>query len=346
MSLFGKWGSEHETIGLDIGSHSVKVAKLTFKNSQYIAHTLAHQPLPFGTLVEGEILDSFTLEESIKDLFKKNNLRTQQVALALGGEHVIVKKISIPTLSQAEVKDQISILATQFLGIVPEDFQLDFQVLSQNDTLNSHLLLVAVQKKYLESYLSLLEACDLKPTAIDTLPTAITSFYHTKDSAYAILHMGAGLSHFIVVEQNVPVFYKPISFGGDTLTQDIREHMQLSFAEAEALKITPEKEKYIPKEILEIAQTSFEKCLHGLEQCSQTVTHQFPQLTLKYLYLSGGASKMTVIQDWLERRLSLKTSDLPFLSNISLGTSLNLQNAEELAPFFPVALSLAGRDLS
>src|SRR3989338_8518704 len=100
MSLISKWVGASSLVGLDIGSHTLKLAQLKPIKSSFVLESLTTTKLPKGTVVEGEILDPLTLEEALKELFSKEKISSKALAFAVCGSSVISKKISLPAMSE------------------------------------------------------------------------------------------------------------------------------------------------------------------------------------------------------------------------------------------------------
>src|SRR6185295_2139366 len=88
--LFGK---KQSLVGLDIGSHTVKVAKLESHPNK--GHRLVNwgvsAPLA-EAIVDGEIMDRQLVIDAITNLFESRGITTRNVVAAVSGRAVIVKK--------------------------------------------------------------------------------------------------------------------------------------------------------------------------------------------------------------------------------------------------------------
>ena len=83
-------------IGLDIGSHSIKLVQLEFINERYQVQCYGVKSLPRRTS-EPHLLESGNgIEETIKSLFLENGIDDTQVACSIRGPAVMVKLIQVP----------------------------------------------------------------------------------------------------------------------------------------------------------------------------------------------------------------------------------------------------------
>ncbi len=358
MSLLSKWVGASSLVGLDIGSHTLKLAQLRPKKSSFILESLATLGLPRGTVVEGDVLDPLTLEEAIKELFAKEKIQTKSIAFAVCGSSVISKKISIPAMSEMELEDQISVIASQYIPIPADEMNVDYQLLpvNPNEAQKMDLVVTAVKKDFLEIITTVIEAADLKPTIIETTASALSNAYRNlfpsliqggqggQEELLALLHIGGSLTHFVILEKGTATYHTEIPFGGHHISDEISNELHLNFSEAEALKISSHKEKNIPEAI----HTIIEKTSHTLcTQVQETLTtfiNQNPKARLDKLHLSGGTSKIALLQEGLAQKTGLSTTMLKPFDSISYNAKVFAPTfLEDLGPLLFVALGLASR---
>ena len=91
-------------VGLDIGSSCIKVVELkeTKKGNEFQLVKIGTEPLSPEAIVDGAIMDGGQVSEVIRKLFDRLNIRTNDVAIALSGHSVIIKRIQLPVMSEEE----------------------------------------------------------------------------------------------------------------------------------------------------------------------------------------------------------------------------------------------------
>ena len=95
------FGRSRNLVGLDIGDSSVKVVELKDlgKGRGHQLLKLGWEPLSTEAIVDGQIMDAQLVTETIQRLFQRCKIKaSSQVATALSGHHVIVKRISLPVM--------------------------------------------------------------------------------------------------------------------------------------------------------------------------------------------------------------------------------------------------------
>src|SRR5262245_9342508 len=103
--LFGK---KQSLVGLDIGSHAVKVAELESQPSK--GHRLVNWGIsaPLAeAIVDGEIMDRQLVIDAISNLLESRGIQTRNVVAAVSGRAVIVKKITMNRLSAEDAHQAV-----------------------------------------------------------------------------------------------------------------------------------------------------------------------------------------------------------------------------------------------
>ena len=86
-------------VGLDIGSSAVKAVELKPVGKSYRVTAFGTEALPPDSIVDGAIIDGAAVADAIRRLFDGHGIKTREVAASLSGNAVIVKKISLPIMS-------------------------------------------------------------------------------------------------------------------------------------------------------------------------------------------------------------------------------------------------------
>ena len=131
MALFGK---KTHLVGLDIGSRTIKVGEVIDTKTGYSLKNFGTIDVAPGLIEEGELRDPEALTDSIRELYKSNSIKEQNVAISIGGYSVIVKKISIQAMSEDELIETISVEAEQYIPFDISEVNLDFQILGEAES--------------------------------------------------------------------------------------------------------------------------------------------------------------------------------------------------------------------
>ena len=100
--------SAKKVVGVDIGSSTIKLVELNYDSRGATLANVAIIPAPIQAIVNGEITDTQLVAESIKAGYKENGFKNKKASVGLSGTAVIIKKISIPKVTDSKkLKEQI-----------------------------------------------------------------------------------------------------------------------------------------------------------------------------------------------------------------------------------------------
>src|ERR1017187_6118563 len=100
-------GKTKSLIGLDIGSSSVKAVELKKAKDGYELVSFGLEPLAQDTVVDGAIMDAPSVAEKIIAIFDAQKIKIKDVATSVSGHSVIVKRVSMPLMTEEELYDRI-----------------------------------------------------------------------------------------------------------------------------------------------------------------------------------------------------------------------------------------------
>src|SRR5512146_1519055 len=109
------FGGSKTIVGLDIGSSCIKAVELKRSRAGIEVAHLGVEPLASDVVVDSMIMDSPSVSASIIKIFNENSIKTKAVATSVSWHSVIVKRISIPTMSEGELVDSIKSEAAQHI---------------------------------------------------------------------------------------------------------------------------------------------------------------------------------------------------------------------------------------
>src|SRR5208282_5488639 len=165
-------------VGLDVGSSSIKAVELKKKGGQIEVAHLGLEALASDIVVDSMIVDSGTVSSAISKLFADCLIKTKAVATAVSGHSVIVKKISLPSMSDQELAETIEKEAAQHIPFDLADVSLDYQILSEEaGSPQMDVLLVAVKKDKILNYTNVLSMAGRTPAIVDIDALALQNCY-------------------------------------------------------------------------------------------------------------------------------------------------------------------------
>ena len=93
---------KNQLVGIDIGSHSIKLAEIEDTTRGMILKNFGIIGLPPDAIVEGSIKEMEIVSAALGNLLQNLKIKNHNVAVSISGYSVIVKKITIPRKGERE----------------------------------------------------------------------------------------------------------------------------------------------------------------------------------------------------------------------------------------------------
>jgi type IV pilus assembly protein PilM len=350
VGLFGKTKS---LVGVDIGSSAVKAVELKVggkSGEDFDLVSIGIEPLPPEAIVDGAIMDSGAVIDSLQHLFEDNRIKTPEVSTGVSGNAVIVKKISLPQMSPEELAESIHWEAEQYIPFDIQDVALDYEVIEGGGSGgNMDVLLVAVKKDKISEYTSVLTQAGRSAAVVDVDVFALQNCYEMNygidpGRLVALLNVGASIMNINVVKGGVSVFNRDIGAGGNQYTDAIQKDLNLSFEQAEALKRGEPVDGVSPEGLLPIIQAKSEEIAMEIQKTFDFFRATSQEDRIDQIYLSGGTAKIQGLQDLLAERFSAPVEILnPFLNVRYSEREFDPGFLEDIGPSAAIAVGLAVR---
>jgi type IV pilus assembly protein PilM len=346
-------GKSKSVVGLDIGSSAVKAVELKASGKTFKVVAFAMEPVPPDSIVDGAIIDGAAVAEAIRRVFENKAFKTKEVAASLSGNAVIVKKISLPVMTEAELAESIYWEAEQYIPFDIQDVNLDYQILDAGTGENSKgtmdVLLVAAKKEKIADYTGVISQAGRVPVIVDVDAFALQNAYEVNyglepGAVVVLLNAGASAININILTGDQSTFTRDISIGGNSYTEAVQKELNLPFDSAEQLKrglpvdgvslddVTPVLHAMTENVLLEIQKTfDFFKATASSDRIDRIV-------------LSGGASRVNGFEQALVERFNTSVELFDPFKKISFDPQkLGITDSDALSPTAAVAVGLALR---
>ncbi|HEY5906562.1 MAG TPA: type IV pilus assembly protein PilM, partial [Vicinamibacteria bacterium] len=307
MALFGK---KKTLVGLDIGSSAVKAVEVKAGGKggdEFQLVNIGIEPLPPEAIVDGAIMDSGAVIDAVQRLFQTQKIKTTDVATAVSGNAVIVKKISLPQMSQEELAESIHWEAEQYIPFDIQDVALDYEVIESGGGGNMDVLLVAVKKDKISDYTSAISQAGRNASIVDVDVFALQNCYEVNygidpGRVVALLNVGASIMNINIIKGGTSIFNRDIAVGGNQYTDAIQKDLNLSFDQAEALKKGERVDGAAPENLQPILQVVSENIAMEIQKTFDFFRATSSEDRLDRIFLAGGTSKVQGLRDLLSER--------------------------------------------
>ncbi len=350
MALFGS--KKKSVVGVDIGSSAVKVVELKAGGKggdEFQLVNIGMEPLPPEAIVDGAIMDSGAVIDACQRVFSSQKIKTTDVATSVSGNAVIVKKISLPQMSQEELAESIHWEAEQYIPFDIQDVSLDYEVIEGGGGGNMDVLLVAVKKDKISDYTSAISQAGKNASIVDVDVFALQNCYEINygidpGRVVALLNIGASIMNINIIKGGTSIFNRDIAAGGNQYTDAIQKDLNLGFDQAEALKKGERVDGAAPENLHPIIQAVSENVALEIQKTFDFFRATSSEDRIDRIFLSGGTAKIQGLRDLLADRFEAGVEILNPFNNVTYNPrDFDPDFINDIGPSAAIAVGLAAR---
>lgn len=345
-------------IGLDIGSSAVKMVQLREQRKRgavgYALESFGMKPLPPEAIVDSALMNSTAIVQAMQELVGELKIKAREVAIGLSGHSVIIKKLSMPRMTQEELDESIQWEAEAYIPFDVKDVNIDSQILSANpedQTGQMDVLLVAAKKDTINDYTTVVSEAGLNPVVVDVDAFAVQNTFSAnyevpENETVVLINAGAAVVNINIVSNGTTVFTRDVNMGGNSFTEEIQKQLNVSYEEAEALKVGGhgESDAVVPQEVERVMQSVAEQMAGEIQRSLDFYAGNAADANFTKVYLSGGTAKIPALYRAIETRTGLKVEILNPFKNIEIDNrKFDPAFLMDVAPLASVAVGLAMR---
>ena len=317
-----------KTLGLDIGSHSVKCVQLEKRGAA------AYRLLSVGVF---EIApEGINLEEdprraivsAIRKAIEGINLKRTAIVTAIGGVSTAIRQIGLPFMTEKELASAIKWEARNYIPFDINDVELDYQIINASKASNKlDIILVSIIKDFVRYHLELLKEIPIDPQIIDVSPLALVNAVLfneeiERDEFAVLMDIGDKNTTLSVYSEEGQYFVRNIMISGNDFTDDIMKGNGFSYAEAERFKRSEDSVG-----LIETIKPSLDNLVREVRRSLTFYENQAKIKGFSKIFLTGGSAPLKGLDGYLSAELGLPVEILnPF-------RKINVEQASLLSPF-------------
>jgi type IV pilus assembly protein PilM len=386
LDMFGFLKRKRRTlIGMDIGSHVVKCLRLDLSGERPLVTHFGMADLPPEAIVDGEIMDRELVIQTIREAAQRADLPNEPVASAVAGRAVIVKKIVMDKMSEADAREAIYWEAEQHVPFDIDDITLDFQILQPDIGAGQmELLLVAAKKDMIQAHAELIRDAGFTPLVIDVAsfanqnaweklrnnaaPVAVTpaAAADTVDGLapfdddqpetapaavvgagefVALLDVGGSVTNVHIVRDGVPYFTRDLPIGTSQFIEEFQKQLGLTYDTASRVSRGHTEEADMQL-VGDIVRSVGGEIYQGLEPSLSYLKTAGEADGIDRIVLSGGGAHLPGLKDYLAESYGVPAEAADPLGGLDYAADLFGEvDPAELSPLLAVCVGLALREV-
>jgi type IV pilus assembly protein PilM len=354
---------KNRLIGLDIGSHSIKLAEIDDGKKGMILRNFGVIGLPKDAVMEGTVKEMEITASAIKTLYKNLGVKNRNVATSISGFSVIVKKISISRREDSALESSIHEEAEQYIPFDINDVNLDYEILKvpeqetgegeEDDKKEPDLMdvmLVAAKKDIIEDYEQVIRMAGLNPAIMDVDAFALQNAFEVSSEdttgCYAIINIGAEELGINAIKNGVSIFTRDSSYGGSQITDAIMAKFDVDYEEAEKIKLGGSQVDKGKGDLEGIFTTVVSGWVQEIKRALDFLSTTYPEETIEKIIISGGGYRVPGFLKYLGTETGIPIVELNPFSRLQINEKVfDPEYISYMAPQAGVAVGLALRSI-
>lgn len=344
-----------ETVGIDIGTHSVKIVHLKRLHEGFKLLNYEIRPtVPQGVEYILSDLRSERFSPVIVEMLKTLRISPKSIkhlVTSIGGDNTSIKQIKTIFLPDDELESALFFEAKKHIPISGSDMVLDYQVLSvEEKTNNMNILLAATSKDVLNEHTNILATAGLSPNLVDIDSLAVANSFalnaFAEEGVYVMLNLGAHRTNMVIWGPDAKLFARDIPYGGYNFTRDIMRKRQLEWADAENYKFefglneNPNTPAVQTISMLDISEKSTEDAIvEEIRRSLRFYVKEAGNSDFRKVYLMGGTAKLKGLQEFIQDKVNIATEIFTPFINVEMPEKFQDKKDPQLA----LAIGLAMR---
>ena len=219
--------------------------------------------------------------------------------------------------------------------------------MTAGDEPGMEVVLVAAKRDKIQNHTNVIGMAGRSPEVVDIDAFALQNAFEAnylvdEDATVALLNIGASLMNINITKGGMPLFIRDVSVGGNQYTDILQKELQLSFQEAEDLKLGKnggsEAEMVQPllESITDMICTEVQKTFDFFHET-------YPGEIINHVFISGGTSHMHGLASKIQQTFGYPTDILNPFRSIEMGPKVNAAEVTSLGPALAIAVGLALR---
>ena len=341
------------SIGLDIGTHSIKFVKLKRKWGSW--ELLSYGVAPISHL-KGQPPEEQSVEISnmLRRLLKGEKAAVD-IFVSVSGSEVVMKSIILPRARKAEFRQAVLWASKKQLSIPVEDNCFDYKILGEiedQNVIKNEVMLVAATKRLINEVIGLFEKSGLKVAGISMPSFALWNLLKLNKAdprTIAWIDIGAKSTTIAIFQNNILRFSREILTAGDSINESIKSLSSLfdekAFSDEEVERLKKEcsisKQDGRPEVVISIPPV-IDRLISGIERSFSSHQQASPGSSIEKVYLAGGTARLKGLPEMMQERLGVDVEVIKLFENMKIGLSpTETARLSELSPILSVATGLA-----
>ncbi len=176
---------------------------------------------------------------ALRDLVRQKRIKPGPIQIAVSGQLVFPRYVKLPPVSNDKLRQIMRHEAQQNCPFPIDEVVWDYQLFGDPQT-EIGATMVAVKTELVKNITDCIQAVGFDPELVDVSATALCNAvrfnYGDREDCTMVLDIGARATNVIFLEKE-RIYFRSIPIAGNGITKELMREFDMSFKEAEDLKI-------------------------------------------------------------------------------------------------------------
>lgn len=290
-------------VGIDISTNMVRFVELKKKCGINVVSKFSAVHIPLDIVQSGSVQDPIAMSKIIDEIAKKHNFTFANVALP--EEQSFIVQIDIPSAESEDLRTFIELHLEDYVPITALESIFDYIIIPSSSEDIISVIVCVFPRKIVDQYLEIFNGTSVIPKKFELQSQAISRAIFPNDDAstYMGVDIGKDITNIFISKNNVVQFSAIVDMGGDNITNEISKKLNISFDEADSLKIKygliNNQEKVdirtIILPILEKMRTEI------IKYYTYWISKNGESSKIESIYLAGGGANLIGVPEYFEQ---------------------------------------------
>lgn len=220
-------------LSIEVEASQVRVAEIEVRGKKGKIYNCFCIPAPQGAVEDGQIRDTKSLGEVLKEELSERKIRTKKVYFATGSTRIASREVRIPFVKTNRIQSIVEANATDYFPIDVSKYVLSYSVIDvesqkaegeKEETKQYHLMVYAAPKAISAAYAEFAENAGLTMTGITYTGDSI---YHSVRGEYAkgthiLVKIELKGTSITIIRDGELALQRNINYGVDSAVETVR----------------------------------------------------------------------------------------------------------------------------
>ncbi len=223
------------SVGLDIGSHSIKLVELKRVGDGIILNKFGIKEIPQDLKLDRDK----TVLQLISQLLSDNNIKTRKINISAGGQSVFVRFVKLLQVKEEKLNQTMKFEAQNQIPFPLAEVAWDWSLLDRENRLTKRAVIVAIKKNIIEDMVSRLKSIRYTSDLIDVSPISLYNCMafnedYNAERLSALLDIGSKTTNLVIFKKgniwirSFPIACERIKEAGEHGIQELISEIERS----------------------------------------------------------------------------------------------------------------------